>query len=167
MEPYAAELAGFVVQRLTSNGQSVGFRAVTLESGFPPPFAEYVPGQDGVFILRGKWDASALETAILSVERLSHDPGKKLILLDEIGGIELTSRVFMDALERILSGSTPCIGTFKSRENFAHTSSVLKLTCRNEHRELEQRLKKWLAPVTEQNYDEVRERLRSIIAEKG
>ena len=165
LAPYAPSVRGFVVQRLTENGVVIGFRAVTLENGFPPPSAEYDREREGVFILRGKRDVSALENAILRSER---EAG--ILLLDEIGGIELVSTVFMDALGRILSGETPCVGVFKSRENLARASNRLKLgeACSGPHRELEARLTNCaeLITVTGQNLDETRayiaKRLREL-----
>jgi nucleoside-triphosphatase len=125
--PYRAHVAGFVVQRLMKNGEQIGFRAVQANGGLAPLEEEYAPGMDGIFILRGKKNESVLDETIVAVEAASHKPGSKLILLDEIGGIELTSPVFMNALSRILSGGKPCIGVLKSRENLEHTTSMLRL----------------------------------------
>ncbi len=43
----------------------------------------------------------------------------KLILMDEIGGVELLIPEFMEAVYACINGSKPCIGVIKSRNNFA------------------------------------------------
>jgi nucleoside-triphosphatase len=120
-------LAGFVTQRLMKDGELIGFRAELLTGNMPPLEAEYEPDMDGVFILRGKGEKSVLDDVIGAVEAACLKPACKLILLDEIGGIELASTVFMNALSRILSGTKPCIGVLKSKENLEHASSALGL----------------------------------------
>ena len=160
LDPYTEAVAGFTVQRLTLNGEVVGFRAVAIESGFPPGEAEYIQEMSGVFILRGQQNVPALEEAILRIEEESHKSRRKLVLLDEIGGIELVSDIFMDTLNRLLSGGKPCCGVFKSHENLAHTASILKLGEEYAYRSkmLAARLEEAgeLLTVTEQNYAEVR-----------
>ena len=125
---YSTMIAGFTVQRLAGTDGETAFRAACLEGKFPPNEARYHPGLDGVFVQPGrKLDISALESVILRVEAQARDPNSKLILLDEIGGVEMTSRVFMGVLERLLSCGKPCFGVFKSKENFARTTRNLSL----------------------------------------
>ena len=141
--PYVTSVSGFIVQRLTENGNVIGFRAAPLEKGFPPFTSEFSPGLAGVFIIRGKYCASALEDVILRVERESGEAWCKMLLLDEIGGVDLASRVFTDALERILSGNKSCAGVFKSRDNLARMSRNLNLGRQLDalHRALEARIR--------------------------
>jgi len=168
---YASAVKGFCVQRLYENGERIGFRAVCLERGFPTPEIAYVPGMEGVFILREHYEVVPLEEAILRVESDARAPCCKLVLLDEIGGIELTSRVFMDALKRVLSGGVPCVGVFKSRENLIHASSVLGLGAEYPalHRELEALIRKRgeLITVTDKNRVDVHRRLQSYISDNS
>lgn len=125
--PYQNQLAGFMVQRLFEDKTPVGFRAVLLNGCLPPLETEYSPDMDGVFILRGQKDVAVLDRIIVMAEASSQQVGCNMLLLDEIGGIELTSPVFMAALLRILSGSKPCIGVLKSAENLAHMATMLHL----------------------------------------
>ena len=163
LAPYVKEIAGFTVQRLKINGAAAGFRVVNIENGFAPLEAVYAPEMTGVFIFRGRRDVFALEEAILRLEEESCGPQCKLVLLDEIGGIELSSRIFMDALKRIISSDKPCCGVFKSFENLIHTASKLKLKKEyaEYHRELASLLeeKGELLTVTEQNYLSLRDYL--------
>lgn len=124
--PYEKELAGFVVQCLFARGQPVGFRAVTLENGFPPMGEEYA-GQAGAFILKGHNDISILEAIMPQVEKAAKSPGCKLVFLDEIGGIEILSQGFMDAFWRLLDSGKHCLGVWKSIENLRHMASALRL----------------------------------------
>ena len=128
LAPYVSLTAGFVVQRLCENSGETAFRAICLEDSFPQLEGKYSPNLDGIFVLPGrKLDVTTLENIILRVEEQAQDSRRKMILLDEIGGVELASPVFMGALERLLSSRKPCFGVFKSRENFSRTSSNLSL----------------------------------------
>jgi nucleoside-triphosphatase len=140
--PYQTYVVGFAVQRLMENGEQIGFRAVPADGFLPPLEAEYAPDMDGVFILRGKKNESELDKTIRVVESESRKPACRLILLDEIGGIELTSALFMGALSKILSGGKPCIGVLKSKENLENTSSMLCLGshCLDLRAKLEERI---------------------------
>ena len=125
--PYISETAGFTVRRLTEKGAGIGFCVASLKHGFPPPETEFCPEPTGVFILRGRHSTAPLEETILGLEREICNPGCRFVLMDEIGGIELTSRVFMDSLKRILSGKTPCLGVFKSGGNMERMAKNLNL----------------------------------------
>lgn len=139
LSPYEETLCGFVVQRLIENGQPIGFRAVTLEQGFPPLEAVYSRDQTSAFILHGRGDLSVLEEILSRVEEAARERRYQLILLDEIGGMELASPRFGNTLQRILKIEKPCLGVWKSRENLVHTASMLNLEqdCFALHRTLE------------------------------
>lgn len=144
--PHQDQLAGFCVQRLFDDGQSVGFRAVLLGGVLPPLAREYAPNLDGVFISHGKRDIRVLESIITDVQAAALLPRCKMLLLDEIGGIELGSPPFMATLQGILNGSKPCIGVLKSRENLEHTFRTLHLG---------------------QDYRQAHDSLRNTIADNG
>ena len=143
ISPYISSAGGFFVQRLIEKGRNVGFQAILLKNQLSPLEVPYHPEMEHVFILDGKWDIAVLEKIILCVEEQMKTQGAKLILLDEVGGIELRSQVFMSALERILSSGTPCFGVLKSRENLGRT--VANLNIRHEytalHTQLETRIR--------------------------
>jgi nucleoside-triphosphatase len=125
--PYEKSLGGFVVQRLMEEGRQAGFRAVTLEQGYPKIEAIYTRDLSGVFILQRNNKTSVLEEVLAAVEKDVCRSECKLIVLDEIGGIELLSPNFMRRLEHILQGGKPCIGVLKSADNLAHMVSELSL----------------------------------------
>lgn len=125
--PYQDKLSGFMVQRLIGNGIHIGFRASLIRGCLPPIEAEYKSGMEDVFILRGHTDISVLESIIVQAEADSLSSGSRMIVLDEIGGLELASPVFMSSLLRMLSNGKPCIGVLKSQKNLEHTLAELGL----------------------------------------
>lgn len=156
LTPYVQMIAGFSVQRLIENGSVIGFRAVCIDGQIVPQETKYVPGLSGVFILKGQRDVSVLDEIILKVEKDSRNPRCKLVLMDEIGGMEMTSEIFMNTLSRILTGNKPCCGVLKAWENLAHTCSVLRLEDEYDvlHSGLESTLRRSgkLITVSEENY---------------
>ena len=129
--PCAELFAGFVTQSLVLDGSCIAFRAACVEGSFPPLEARYAPDLEDVFILRHKWwDISVLEKTILQVKSNLESSNAKMIILDEIGGLELTSPVFMSTLEHILSSGAICFGVFKTRENLARATERLKVADR-------------------------------------
>jgi nucleoside-triphosphatase THEP1 len=156
LAPYALSLGGFTAQRIIKNGGRAGFRAAFIQGVFPPPVVEFREDLPDIFILKGLYNLSALEEIILRVEKQAKSSRCKVILLDEIGGVELSSRIFMDALYRIVSMGIPCAGVLKSRENLARASSVLGLGSEYAalHGELEELIlcRGRLITLDEQNY---------------
>lgn len=125
--PHARVLTGFMVQRLTDCASPVGFRVVAVRGEYPPLRAEWVPGLTGVFILRGRTFPGELEQVVSQALAAARTGQYAMVLLDEIGGIELSSPVFMRPLEEIFSIGLPCIGVLKSEENLRHTARRLGL----------------------------------------
>jgi len=110
-----SELGGFSSQRLLDeSGKTVGFRiapaseAMELTRRYSPELSEVFLHFDGKST-KAKPEIFT-ETAI---RYLRQSRKKKLILLDEIGGIELLAPKFREELYGILSGGIPCIGVLK------------------------------------------------------
>lgn len=170
LQPYAARLRGFVVQRLYQGQAWVGFRALPLRGEIAAIDSAYEPetmGSDGIFMLRGQRDQSVLERLIADVETECRQPDCALILLDEVGGIELTSPLFMAALQRLLDLGKPCLGVFKSRANLSRLAQNQKLGEEYEglHRQLETLLqaKGTLLSMDGTNRTEIEEALRRYL----
>lgn len=121
-------LAGLSVQRVWEGDRIAGYQALTVWGReLPPVDVPYSADLPGVF-LRGKEEKlSVLEQVIREVEELSHCPECDLVVLDEIGGVELAFPGIVDPLRWILSGTKPCIGIWKARENRRRTLSNLPL----------------------------------------
>lgn len=163
----APVIAGFMTQRLIENGKTIGYRALRVSDPLPPLEIRYENGLDGIFLLRGHKDISVLEKMIVQTEQDSQRDATKLIILDEIGGIELTSYAFMDPLRRILSGTKPCVGVLKSTQNLAHTASVLHLG--KDYFDFHQQLKDLICSngelllVTNENRENLRDYLKKYM----
>ncbi len=126
--PYREKVAGLMTQRLFQDGNICGFRACAIGGGTLPELeGEYRAGMDGVFLYKGTSFPGVLESAIARARDLCAGNGCGLILLDEIGGIELMSPAFMEPLNEILNLGKPLIGSVKSHENLTNTARMLRL----------------------------------------
>jgi nucleoside-triphosphatase THEP1 len=164
---YTQSISGFTTQRLIKNGDTIGFNAVCLDGVFPPLEVESEEHHhtkfDNVFLYKGKWMGyDILEQTLINVKQKAENPNVKLILLDEIGGIEMLSTVFMKILKQLLNGSIPCLGVFKSRENLDRAISKLNFSAQNialheQHKRLEALIlsRGEILTVTEHNRDDV------------
>lgn len=117
LSPYKDMIGGFASQRmLNDDGRTIGYRIGPADSTtLTIPFTE---GRDlpGVFRIIHEDGNSEKFPEIFDtygIELLDAAKGKKLILLDEIGGAELLNTGFREALYDVLAGETPCIGVIK------------------------------------------------------
>ncbi len=88
-----------------------------------------------------------------------------VFVIDEIGGLELLSPVFVEYIKTVLDSNIVCIGTYKSKDNFKHmkTNVDVNLVGDPGGRFKEQLVEKYNAEfltVTEQNKQEI---LKKII----
>lgn len=118
---YSPVLAGFTVQRLYQGDDFMGFRACVFNGQFEGQKGEFQPGQAGIFISPDGRDLSVLEDAVLQVEISCKQRSCRIVLLDEIGGIELISDRFMKSIHSILNSGKFCVGVLKSRSNLNRT----------------------------------------------
>lgn len=168
LAPHWQTVAGFWVQRLLDGQESAGFRVVPVTAGPPGPLtAPYRPGLPGVFLLHQRQDVSVLEQVMMRTVQDSKAPRCRLVLLDEIGGMELASPVFSELLVQVLSGALPCVGVFKSRGNFQRMAAAHGLAPQAAvlHRELEALLRSRgeLLTVTGDNREQVQAHLHHYL----
>lgn len=160
MTPVVSSVCGMFTQRIQASGKTLGYRAALINGAFLPVETVFSPDLDGVFLMDGQRFAEKLDDLILQVERLIQSVGIRLVLLDEIGGIELMSGVFWDALSRILVSGKPCVGVYKSVDNIRHMASVLNLGTEylERHEEMRQLIcgNGTLIELTENNRESVR-----------
>lgn len=127
---YRDEIGGFCCVRLLDDaGDIVGYRLAPADH--VPVDEKYSAGAENVFIEFGD-DAHCPEDAEgrcgsgthmvtkhlevfddAGASYLADTEGKRLMLLDEIGGFELKSASFRDALYDLLGSGIPCIGVLK------------------------------------------------------
>lgn len=129
--PYLTNLGGFVVQRLLNpDGTPVAYRLVGMdeirqagkdaEATFmavdaPYPVAE-TEALSNIFLRLSPRSFDVNIFATYGMECLRTSNKIKLILLDEIGGVDLLSLQFRERLLATLDGSIPCIGVIKEIE---------------------------------------------------
>ncbi len=110
------DMGGFSSQRLINScGETKGFRivpaseAMELTRSYSPDLPDIFLFADGRYrrfrpeIFRDK-----------ALNYLKNNESKRMILLDEIGGIELLVPEFRQALYETLEGNIPCIGVIKT-----------------------------------------------------
>jgi len=117
--PHAPQVAGLMVQRLFEGGEKCGYRACVVRGALPAVDGPYTPGMPGVFLCKGQARPGVLEKAMAEVQTVCADPAYKLLILDEIGGMEPLSGAFMRLLRAVLALGKPCVGVLKSRQNLA------------------------------------------------
>lgn len=109
------QIGGFSSQRLLNDsGKTVGFRIAPPEEVMALT-AKYSPALSDVFLYFG-WGRTEVKPEIFAntaVKYLRQVEGKKLILLDEIGGVELLDPEFRKELYHTLKGDIPCLGVLK------------------------------------------------------
>lgn len=123
----SAQRSGYMTQRLFEGRRLIGFRVLPISRELCSVEAEYRPDMDGVFLLNGCRNISVLEHTISETLMQAKNNKIKLIVLDEIGGVELTSKLFTDTLYELLTMGKPCIGVLKSLDNLEHTIKSLGL----------------------------------------
>ena len=103
---------GFYTEEMRERGTRVGFKIITLE-GDEAVFA-HVDFQTPERVAKYGLDLSALET--VGVEAV-HEAvrARQLVVIDEIGPMEIRSRNFRDAIKEALDSSTPILATITAR----------------------------------------------------
>lgn len=99
---------GFVTEELREEGKRVGFRVCSLDGS--TAILAHVRATRGPRVGRYQVDVPAFEAVgVSALEAATRDAD--LIVVDEIGKMELHSRRFMDALEAALRSPKPILGT--------------------------------------------------------
>ncbi|MDF3000315.1 MAG: hypothetical protein K0Q48_434 [Bacillota bacterium] len=138
--PFLNQIGGFGSQRLLDGtGATVGFR-ITPAAEAVNLTREYDRGLSNIFL---HFDGSRVVKtpevfAEATLRYLTDFNGKKLILLDEIGGMELSVPAFRETLYQVLAGGIPCIGVLKLEEKNRHMceQAVIDKSCLTWHQRL-------------------------------
>jgi nucleoside-triphosphatase THEP1 len=124
--PYIDKIGGFTSQRLQNeNGETIAFRIVPahdLRLAVP-----YEDTPESIFRIITENVKGLNKPDIFESEGfkyLTDNDGNKLILLDEIGGIELRNDAFRNKLHEVLAGDIPCIGVIKQNQKAARMSCL-------------------------------------------
>lgn len=116
--PFLPVITGFLSQRLIKYGQTKAFCLTPIELA-ASSLVMYDAGIPNIFLENtlGKWQKNEEVFRTYGVKLLSNLTGKQLVVLDEIGGMELLVEPFREKLYEVLSSDIPCIGVIKSHKN--------------------------------------------------
>lgn len=123
--PGLEQVGGFFVQRILTEDSCFAFRLLKITTAQEYTLhrkAETLEELENLFLWndgRGNWASNIdiFRTAGIQYLNESVEEGKKIILLDEIGGIELQCPPFTAVLRKILLGPSPVLGVLKAHQN--------------------------------------------------
>ena len=122
VDELALPAGGFYTEEIRQRGERVGFKIITL-SGEEAVFADVdfrTPQRLGKYGL----DLAALETVGVEALRTAVR-GRQLVVIDEIGPMEIRSPVFCDVVNDALDSGEPILGTITAR-SFPFTNAIKK-----------------------------------------
>jgi nucleoside-triphosphatase len=112
VDKLALPAGGFYTKEIRQQGQRVGFKLITLD-GKEAVFADInfkTPERVGKYGL----DLAKLETVgVAAVRQAVH--ARQLVVIDEIGPMEIRSSIFRDAVNEALDSGLPILGTIVAR----------------------------------------------------
>ncbi len=118
----ALPAGGFYTEEIRERGGRIGFKIITLE-GEEAVFARVdfkTPERLGKYGL----DLSALETMAVAALRTAA-LARQLVVIDEIGPMEIRSAIFREAVNEALDSGAPILGTITAR-SFPFTDAIKK-----------------------------------------
>lgn len=118
----ALPAGGFYTEEIRAHGERVGFKIITLD-GQEAVFA-HVDFKTSERIGKYRLDLSALETVGVGALREAVR-GRQLIVIDEIGPMEIRSAIFRDVVNEALNSGTPILATVTAR-SFPFTDGIKK-----------------------------------------
>src|SRR6266571_8907247 len=118
----ALPAGGFYTEEIREHGQRVGFKIITLE-GKEAVFAR-VDFKTGERLGKYGLDLSVLENVgVKALHRAVH--ARQLVVMDEIGPMEIRSAIFRGAVNEALDSTAPILGTITAR-SFPFTDVIKK-----------------------------------------
>jgi nucleoside-triphosphatase len=136
--PHINEIGGCFTQRIFIGQRYVGFALNSILDKQEYNVNRYVKSLkdvENIFLYSdddGKWHSNSDVFLNCGISYLRRGCSfKKLIILDELGGIELKCVPFMNEVIRILDGDTSVLGVLKSRTNITKLQNKLKYNNEN------------------------------------
>jgi nucleoside-triphosphatase len=175
--PYLDKVGGFFVQRVFIAGRYAAFKLTPLTTAAEYNVNLYVDdmqGLDNLFLYcddHNKWQIDLRVFAKSGVACLQHsrNASKKLVLMDELGGVEFACLPFMKAVWEVLNGPIPALGVLKLPRNLGKLKKESGGQSENEvgykyslqsfkqHPEVE------LASFNADNYEQVKARVNKFV----
>jgi len=117
----ALSAGGFYTEEIRQSGQRVGFKIITLD-GEEAALAhvDYTKQRVGKYEI----DLHALESIGTEAIRIAVQ-ARQLVVIDEIGPMEIRSRIFCDVANEALDSGKPILGTITAR-SFPFTNRIKK-----------------------------------------
>jgi nucleoside-triphosphatase THEP1 len=131
--PFFPKVGGIFVQRIFIGERYVAFKLHPIKEVADYRLNLYVNSLSEVNNLflysdsRGKWrpNKEVFENSGVAYLKESVEKNKRLILLDELGGVELGCPAFMEAVMMVLNSKIPVLGVLKSRRNAEKLGAAL------------------------------------------
>lgn len=118
----ALSAGGFCTEEIRERGQRVGFKIITLD-GKEAVFA-HVDFKTSERLGKYGLNMSVLETVAVAAPRAAAR-ARQLVVIDEIGPMEIRSTTFRDAVNEVLDSRAPVLATITAR-SFPFTDAIKK-----------------------------------------
>jgi len=115
---HPAKVGGFITREAVENGRRVGFRIMDLQSGREGWLAKAQPGSGPMY---GRYCIilEDLEEIALGALRTAVESNMEIVLIDEIGPMEMSSRRFSAAISSFLRNRTgQIVATFNQGSHY-------------------------------------------------
>jgi nucleoside-triphosphatase len=107
-------VSGFLTREMREDGNRVGFTVE--EIGGPSVLMAHVALPEGPVVGRYHVDVAAFEClALPAIQRAAHQGG--VVIIDELGQMELLSPAFIAAFNRLLDQQIPLVATVHARQH--------------------------------------------------
>ena len=126
------KIGGFYIQRLMDGSKCVAFSLKEPKDGYvlERPIGKN-EDENSIFLDSRKGEIEARDSVFeergVDILDRSVNEDSSLVILDEIGGIELECENFMEKLSYVLSSGIPCIGILKSNRNSIQLEQNVKI----------------------------------------
>lgn len=118
---------GYITQRVVDGqGQTKGFRLSPFQQVRQSVVVEL--GESHNLFIRMTPNGCVRDLRCFEQVATMSNPHADFIVLDEVGGVELSLPAYVAWLYEILDSGVPCIGVLKSEDNFAHMNHSMPQT---------------------------------------
>lgn len=170
--PYIEDVGGYFTTKLFVDNKKTGFaiRPIKKDSAYILRTNTHdIHKVSGLFMYRHNGSCKFKSDLFTRKAKkyLTDACSKKLIVIDEIGGIELTNSKFAKTLLEILGDNTPILGVVKSNKNLINLSKTIKFdvsACNSFLKKLYLSDNIKVLNVNSQNRSEVKKKVSSFVS---
>ncbi|NLW07984.1 MAG: hypothetical protein GX039_08455 [Clostridia bacterium] len=175
--PYLDKVGGFFVQRVFVAGRYAAFKLTPLTTAKEynvDLHVDNIQGLDNLFLYcdnNNKWqiDLQVFAKSGVACLQQSKIASKKLVLMDELGGVEFACLPFLKAVWEVLNGPIPALGVLKLPRNLDKLKKELAEQPENEAggiyslQAFKQHPKVELITVNAENYDRIKAKVKEFV----